>query len=254
MSLVVRLAQPADLPEVFALRHAVFVVEQGVPLDLELDEDDRRCDHAVAVDGGEVVGTGRLLAPVGGVGTIGRLAVAVPARSRGVGAAVLRCLEQRAAERGDAAVELHAQLHARAFYERAGYRAHGDPYDEAGIEHVSMRKDQLAALRFAGLVDAFTGRDGVTGPADAGQRGFGSTALKVHGSIFAMLPGDQLVVKLPRARVTALVQDGTGQPFDAGTGTPRREWLTVIDSTGPTWHQLAEEAYEFVRAGGARPV
>lgn len=133
----VRLATPADLPAVFALRHAVFVVGQGVPEELERDELDAVSDHAVALVGGEVVGTGRLLP----TGVVGRMAVAPSARRRGVGAAVLACLEERARERGYAAVELHAQLQAQDFYDKAGYSPYGEVYLEAGIEHVSMRKE-----------------------------------------------------------------------------------------------------------------
>ena len=144
MSLVVRLAEPADLPAVYALRHDVFVVGQGVPVEMERDEHDERCEHAVAVRDGAVVGTGRLLEPVDEVATIGRMAVAKVARRSGVGAGVLARLEQRARERRVRAVELHAQLHARAFYERAGYRPFGPVYLEAGIEHVSMRKELAA--------------------------------------------------------------------------------------------------------------
>lgn len=136
MSEQVRLAGPLDLPAVFALRHEVFVIGQDVPEALERDELDAASDHAVAESDGQVVGTGRLLPD----GTIGRMAVTPAARGRGTGAAVLARLERRAAERGLAAVELHAQLHARGFYERAGYEAFGDVYLEAGIEHVSMRK------------------------------------------------------------------------------------------------------------------
>ncbi len=136
MSADVRLADPEDLPAVFALRHEVFVVGQDVPADLERDELDGVSDHVVAGLDRTVVGTGRLLPD----GTIGRMAVAAQSRGRGVGARVLARLEERARERGLTAVELHAQVHARAFYERAGYAAFGEPYLEAGIEHVSMRK------------------------------------------------------------------------------------------------------------------
>ena len=131
-----RLAAPADLEAVFALRHRVFVVEQQVPLELERDELDAVSDHAVHLVGEQVVGTGRLLPG----GTIGRMAVDPAHRGSGVGAAVLARLEQRARERGLARVELHAQAHALGFYERAGWSAFGEPYDEAGIAHVSMSK------------------------------------------------------------------------------------------------------------------
>lgn len=136
MTLAVGLAAPPDLPAVFALRHEVFVLGQDVPEELERDELDDVSDHVVAVDDSTVVGTGRLLPD----GTIGRMAVREQARGRGVGAAVLARLEQRARERGLPEVELHAQTHARTFYERAGYRSYGEVYVEAGIDHVSMRK------------------------------------------------------------------------------------------------------------------
>lgn len=135
--MILRLAAEEDMPAVFALRHEVFVVGQDVPEDLERDELDAVSDHAVAELDGEVVGTGRLLPSA----TIGRMAVAESHRGQGVGAAVLALLEQRARERGYPAVELHAQVHACGFYEKAGYVPYGAVYLEAGIEHRSMRKE-----------------------------------------------------------------------------------------------------------------
>jgi predicted GNAT family N-acyltransferase len=134
---IVRLAGPGDLEAVFALRHEVFVLGQDVPEELERDELDAVSDHAVALVDGVVLGTGRLLPD----GTIGRMAVASAARGLGLGAAVLERLEERARERGLASVELHAQVHATGFYDRAGYAPYGEVYLEAGIEHRSMRKD-----------------------------------------------------------------------------------------------------------------
>jgi len=134
---IVRLAGPADMPAVYALRHRVFVVGQDVPEELERDELDEVADHAVALDGDELVGTGRLLPS----GTIGRMAVAPDRRGEGIGAAVLAALEQRARERGYAEVSLHAQLHAVGFYGKAGYVPYTDVYLEAGIEHRSMNKE-----------------------------------------------------------------------------------------------------------------
>jgi predicted GNAT family N-acyltransferase len=147
----VRLAREADLDEVFALRHEVFVVGQGVPVELERDELDAAADHAVARREGVLVGTGRLvrgridedgrLVPgtADAVGTVGRMAVAEAARGTGTGRALLDLLVERAADLGLPAVELHAQLHARGFYERAGFVPFGEVYLEAGIEHVGMR-------------------------------------------------------------------------------------------------------------------
>ncbi|MCW2605724.1 MAG: acetyltransferase [Frankiales bacterium] len=130
------------MDDVYALRHEVFVVGQDVPEDMERDELDPGATHVVARLDGVVVGTGRLLAPgtAAEQATIGRLAVAGGVRGRGVGARVLQELEEAARARGWPAVELHAQTHALGFYERAGYTAFGEVYDEAGIEHQSMRK------------------------------------------------------------------------------------------------------------------
>lgn len=135
----VRPATAADLPALYALRHAVFVDEQCVPVEEERDAADDTADHVVAVLDGAVVATGRLVTQ-DGVGVVGRMAVLPEARRRGVGAAVLGLLERRARERRLPAVELHAQVHAADFYRRAGYLPVGEPYDEVGIAHQTMRK------------------------------------------------------------------------------------------------------------------
>ena len=120
-----------------AIRRAVFVDEQRVPLELELDEWDARSRHALARDArGRAVGTGRLLPD----GHIGRMAVLAAARASGVGSALLRALIDEARRSGHATVELSAQTHARAFYERHGFAAYGPVYDDAGIPHVVMRR------------------------------------------------------------------------------------------------------------------
>jgi predicted GNAT family N-acyltransferase len=140
VTLQVRTAGPDDLPALHALRHEVFVVGQDVPEEIERDAHDATADHVVAVRDGVLVGTGRLLRRPDGTAAIGRMAVAADERGQGIGAAVLHRLEQCAVERGLAAVELHAQVHALRFYERAGYAPVGEVFLEAGIEHVPMRK------------------------------------------------------------------------------------------------------------------
>lgn len=99
---------------------------------------------------------------------------------------------------------------------------------------------------FTALVDTFRSSPGVTVPSGSPGRRFGSTALKVNGSIFAMLSRGRLVVKLPRDRVHGLIEEGTGGPFDAGKGTAMKEWLTVMSDDEATWLALAREALEFV--------
>lgn len=137
----VELATPADRVALLALRHRVFVEEQGVPVELEQDELDEEAVHAVARGSdGRVLGTGRLVVGPGGLARIGRMAVAGEARGRGVGAAILAVLEAAAAGASCHHVALHAQVQAIGFYRRAGYEEEGDAFDDAGILHVAMSK------------------------------------------------------------------------------------------------------------------
>jgi len=128
-----------------AIRKAVFVKEQGVPEELELDQHDALSVHALArSETGHAIGTGRLL-PVEwkdrrAVGHIGRMAVIASWRGTGVGGALLERLVAAAAERGDSEVALSAQSHAIGFYRAHGFVAEGGEYLEAGIPHQAMRR------------------------------------------------------------------------------------------------------------------
>ena len=126
--------------QAYALRHAIFVVEQGVPEELERDTHDEGALHLVALEGDRCVGTGRLVRQAGGVGRVGRMAVQARFRGRGVGGLVLAALEARAKAEGLSEIELHAQLYVERFYLRRGYARVGAPFVEAGIDHVLMRK------------------------------------------------------------------------------------------------------------------
>ncbi len=118
------------------IRFRVFVEEQGVPREIELDEHDTACIHAVAFEGETPVATGRLLPD----GHIGRMAVLAAWRGRGIGALLLQSLIVRAKQRGEREVALSAQVHAVRFYRRHGFVEDGDPYMEAGIPHQAMRR------------------------------------------------------------------------------------------------------------------
>ena len=123
--------------QVMPVRMAVFVVEQGVPEDIERDAFDAVSRHAIARDeAGAVVATGRLLPD----GHIGRMAVAASLRGKGVGGVVLEALVAEAARTGLAKVALNAQVHALAFYRRHGFVEYGDVFMEAGIPHRAMRR------------------------------------------------------------------------------------------------------------------
>ena len=120
------------------IRELVFVREQGVPLELEWDEQDTHCDHALvhAADG-SALGTGRLLPD----GHIGRMAVLQAWRGKGVGALLLHALMERARSKGHATARLNAQTHAAGFYRRFGFEVSGPEFIEAGIPHVAMQCD-----------------------------------------------------------------------------------------------------------------
>ena len=137
----VRRAQSAeDLQALHALRWQVFVEEQGVPPELESDELDETACQALAYVDGSAVGTGRVVMLKGGEARVGRMAVRVDVRRQGVGGRVLRFLEAEAAREGAVEVTLHAQRYVLAFYLAHGYAEEGEPFEEAGIEHIMMRK------------------------------------------------------------------------------------------------------------------
>ncbi|MFE7777448.1 GNAT family N-acetyltransferase [Streptomyces sp. NPDC057445] len=134
---------PADREACFGVRKEVFVVEQGVPAEIEYDVHDADAVHLLAVGPEGPLGTARLLTgllPDPASGSLGRLAVTRSARGLGVGAALVGAVEAAARARGLTSVDLHAQTHALGFYERLGYEAYGPEFPDAGIPHRSMRR------------------------------------------------------------------------------------------------------------------
>ena len=124
-----------------AIRQAVFVDEQKIPAEMEWDEADEPCLHAVAFNRfGVPLATGRLLEHVPGVAKIGRMAVVRAMRGGGIGREVLDALMRAGKAQGYGEVLLHAQLSAAGFYARAGFVQRGAVFDEAGIGHVEMVK------------------------------------------------------------------------------------------------------------------
>ena len=128
---------PAMQDDAKPLRQTVFVEEQGVPAEIELDEFDATSLHALACDAnGLPIGTGRLLAD----GHIGRMAVAAEWRGHGVGRALLVHLMDEARTRNFAELRLNAQTHAAAFYRQFGFSQVGEEFMEAGIPHCEMAR------------------------------------------------------------------------------------------------------------------
>jgi predicted GNAT family N-acyltransferase len=126
--------------QVTPLRMRVFVQEQGVHESLEIDEQDPLSLHVAALNAlGNCVATGRLLPSIKACSRIGRMAVERQLRGAGLGSEVLLALIERARQRGDQSILLHAQLSAQGFYEKVGFKPHGGTFEEAGIAHIEMK-------------------------------------------------------------------------------------------------------------------
>ena len=132
----------ARAEEARRIRFSVFVDEQKVPAELELDEIDAVAHHVLAYDAdGNACGTGRLFADADDPSSchVGRMAVLADYRGTGCGVALMAKLLEIARQRGFREATLSAQVHALAFYERLGFVAEGPVYDDAGIPHRKMR-------------------------------------------------------------------------------------------------------------------
>jgi predicted GNAT family N-acyltransferase len=134
---IVPAADAASLARCYAIRRQVFVDEQGVDPQIELDDDDARALHVLALAGEEAVGCARAVFNHERV-KIGRMAVRAPLRGRGIGRALLTFLLAAARGRGARLAYLHAQLAAEGFYTRCGFTPVGGVFDEAGIPHRRM--------------------------------------------------------------------------------------------------------------------
>jgi predicted GNAT family N-acyltransferase len=144
---VIPVSGPGDMAAALAIREVVFIEEQSVPPEFEHDELDEKAFHVLAMADGHAVGTGRLIdrqeppeGERGQWGRVGRMAVLAAYRHTGVGGGILTRLEEEARAKGFAGIVLHAQVHARGFYEKVGYVAFGAIFDEVGVAHVAMSK------------------------------------------------------------------------------------------------------------------
>ena len=129
-----------ELEGAIGVRFRVFVSEQSVPPEEELDAADATATHAVAMSHDKVIGTGRLIVRDESTAVIGRMAVDLEWRRHGVGGLILAFLEQEARSRGLREAHLHAQEYVKSFYASHGYAEHGDVFLEVDIPHIEMRK------------------------------------------------------------------------------------------------------------------
>src|SRR5918993_324436 len=132
-----RISSEKELEQAMRIRIRVFVREQGVPAEIELDDDDKRAFHLLASLGGRAVGTARIVMR-GDQAKIGRMAVLKSHRRKKVGRKLLTRALLTAKKHGARKVYLHAQVAVLRFYESAGVRCVGPVFDEAGIAHRKM--------------------------------------------------------------------------------------------------------------------
>ena len=125
----------SDSADMTYVREVVFIREQGVSREEEMDGLDGECLHVVAHDeSGQAIGTARLDSH----GHIGRVAVLKEWRGKGVGNELMDAIVVRARKQGWKQVELNSQTHAAEFYQKLGFVAEGDEFEEAGIPHIKM--------------------------------------------------------------------------------------------------------------------
>lgn len=132
-----RVSSERDLKKAFAIRLRVFVKEQGVPLEVELDRDDKTALHLLAEVAGKAAGTARIVLRRRSA-KIGRMAVLKSYRNIGIGKALLKKAIEMAKLRGAQRIYLHAQLPVVGFYQAMGFRSVGPVFTEAAIRHRKM--------------------------------------------------------------------------------------------------------------------
>lgn len=136
---MIEITQTEDLPTCYALRHAVFVVEQGYTAEGEVDELDPLSHHLLAVEDGLPIATARVYLD-GSSAKIGRVCVIAARRGIGLGADLINAAVALAGEKGAHRAILGAQVHAIGFYEKLGFTPFDPPYDDEGEPHQMMER------------------------------------------------------------------------------------------------------------------
>jgi predicted GNAT family N-acyltransferase len=135
-----RVETDEEMADALAVRREVFIEEQGVPEDLEIDGKDEESVHFVAYDGNDPVGAARFREYDDSTVKVERVAVVETARETGLGREIMAVVEETAGASGYDSVLLHAQAPVVGFYERLDYEITSEEFEEAGIPHREMRK------------------------------------------------------------------------------------------------------------------
>ncbi|MCD8508768.1 MAG: GNAT family N-acetyltransferase [Bacillus sp. (in: Bacteria)] len=128
-----------ELKDAYFIRRVVFIEEQQVPEEIEVDEQEQEAIHFIAYDNGEPIGAGRMRL-FDDYGKAERVSVLASSRKKGVGELIMKKMEETALVEGKSFVKLNAQSHAEPFYLKIGYETCSDVFYEADIPHVAMKK------------------------------------------------------------------------------------------------------------------
>tara|TARA_B100000029_G_scaffold437704_1_gene453067 strand:+ start:1209 stop:1649 length:441 start_codon:yes stop_codon:yes gene_type:complete len=145
MEIVIRVVKTkAEYSSAMKVREIVFINEQQIDQSVESDGYDLNATHVIAESFGQTVGTGRIIKSADGeinTARLGRMAVLDTFRRKGIASLILRALESEAKKQGFKNITLHSQSYTKSLYSKEGYLERGKPFDEAGIEHVTMVKE-----------------------------------------------------------------------------------------------------------------
>ncbi|SDI27395.1 Predicted N-acyltransferase, GNAT family [Alteribacillus bidgolensis] len=131
--------QQLELNDAFKVRFEVFVQEQNVSEEEEVDEYEETALHFVAYEDSRPVGAGRLRF-ADGYGKVERICVLASHRHTGAGRLIMEAVEQKAKTEGFHSMKLNAQISASGFYKKLGYHVTSGEFMDAGIPHLEMKK------------------------------------------------------------------------------------------------------------------
>lgn len=133
-------ATPEEIRQAHAIRRKVFVLEQGIPSDLNLDGRDGEATHVLVYLENVPVATGRVILLPDGESELARIAVLPEARGKGLGKRVVQALEKYAGKAGATSAFLHPHDYLDGFYANLGYEKSGETMQVAGYRLLKMRK------------------------------------------------------------------------------------------------------------------